>query len=128
MASDESSEPLIKSVRRLATTALSIVETRLGLFLIDFHDATHHVVWVMLWGVVGVFFLSLGLLLIALLVVALLWDTHRLIALGTMGGLFLAAIVFIVAMLFRSVRQHRNPFATTLGELAKDRRHLENAS
>lgn len=126
MANDETSVPLIESLRRLATTVLAIVETRLGLFSTDLQEATSHAVWLILWGVVGVFLLSLGLVLIAFLVVAFFWDTHRMTALGLTAGVFLTGSFFIVAMLLRSVRRHRSPFAATLGELAKDRHHLES--
>jgi uncharacterized membrane protein YqjE len=127
MANGDMSVSVVESARRLVATLLAIVETRLGLFSTDLQDATRHVVWLILGGVVAVFFLSLGFVLVALLVVAFFWDTHRMTALGITGGFFFAISFFIVAMLFRSVRQHRSPFAATLGELAKDRRHLESS-
>ena len=106
---------------------LAIAETRLILFATDLQDAAEHVIWSILWGVIGVFFLGLGLLLITLLIVAFYWDTHRLVALAISGGFFLATSFFIVAMIIRNARKHQNPFATTIGELAKDRHHLETA-
>jgi uncharacterized membrane protein YqjE len=127
MANGNRSVSTLESARRLGATALDIVETRLSLFSTDLQDAARHVIWSILRGVIGVFFLGLGLLLITLFIVAFYWDTHRLAALGISGGVFLATSLLIVAMIIRSARQHRNPFAATLGELAKDRHHLEIA-
>lgn len=127
MANGDTSVSVIESTRRLGATVLDIVETRLSLFSTDLQDAAQRVIWSILWGVIGVFFLGLGLLLITLLIVAFYWDTHRLAALSISGSFFLATSFFIVAMIIRSARQHRHPFAATLGELAKDRHHLEVA-
>jgi uncharacterized membrane protein YqjE len=127
MASGNRSVSVLESARRLGETVFDIVETRLSLFSTDLQDAVQAVIWSILWGVIGVFFLGLGLLLITLLIVAYYWETHRLAALGISGGFFLATSLLIVAMIIRSARQHRHPFAATLGELAKDRQHLEIA-
>ena len=127
MANGDTSVSVIESARRVGITVLNIVETRLSLFSTDLRDAAQLVIWSILWGVIGVFFLGLGLLLIALLIVAYYWDTHRLAALGISGGFFLATSLLIVTMIIRSARQHRHPFAATIGELAKDRHHLEVA-
>lgn len=127
MANDNRSVSVLESARRLGATVLDIAETRLSLFSTDLQDAAQTVIWSILWGVIGVFFLGLGLLLITLLIVAYYWDTHRLAALGISGAFFLATSLLIVAMIIRGARQHRNPFAATLGELAKDRHHLEVA-
>ncbi len=104
---------------------LDIAETRIALFSTDLQEAAYRLGWLIIWSVIGVFFLGLGLLLITLLVVAYFWDTHRLVALGLGGGIFLTASISIAAMISHSTRQHRNLFAVTLGELAKDRDRLD---
>lgn len=127
MADGSAVNSIIESARRLGTSLLSIVETRLALFSTDLQEAAHRFVWLFLWAVIGVFFFGLGVLLVALTIIALFWDTHRLAALGIGAGLFLAASLGIAALITHSARQQRNLFAATLGELAKDRDHLNGA-
>ena len=116
---------LLESARRLGATALDIAETRLALISSDLQEAAYRLSRLVIWGLIAVFFLGLGLLLITLLVVAYYWDSHRLVALGIGSGFFLTASVCIGAMISYSARQHRNLFAVTLGELAKDRDRLD---
>jgi uncharacterized membrane protein YqjE len=125
MADDTSNVSILDSARRVGTSVLQIAETRLALFSTDLREAAYHVIWTILWGVIGVFFLGVGLLLVTLLIVVLYWDTHRLMALGVGSGFFLLASMVIAAMITNTARKHSNPFAATLGELAKDREHMD---
>jgi uncharacterized membrane protein YqjE len=71
---------------------------------------------------VGGLFLALGLLLAALFVVVLFWDTHRVAAIGatTLAYLAIAAIAF-VRLRFKAASAPP-PFEATLRELAADRK------
>ncbi|MBC7983431.1 MAG: phage holin family protein [Candidatus Obscuribacterales bacterium] len=106
---------------------LDILETRLLLLSIDMQEAGHRLVWLILWGMIGVFFFALGVLLVVLLIVVFFWDSQRLTALAFSGGFFLLASFTIAALIVRVARQQRNPFAATLGEFAKDRNSLQAA-
>ena len=125
MADRSTSGSILESARRLGTTVLNTAETRLALFSTALQQGAHRFVWLILWGVIGVFLFGLGVLLVALLIVVFFWDSHRTAALGIGGGFFLMASFSIAAIIVRLARQHRNPFAVTLGELAKDRNRLE---
>jgi uncharacterized membrane protein YqjE len=114
---------LLESARRLGTTALDIAGTRLALFSVDLQEAVYRLSWLIIWGLIAVFFLGIGLLLISLLVVAYYWDSYRLVALG-LGGFFLTASVCIAAVISHSARRRQALFAMTLSELAKDRDRL----
>ena len=127
MAEHGASGSIVESARRLGTTVLDIAETRLRLLSIDLQEAGQRFVWLVFWTMIGVFFFALGVLLVALLIVVIFWDSHRLTALALGGGLFLLASFSIAAVIVRLVRQQRNPFAATLGELAKDRNTLQAA-
>lgn len=125
MADRTTSGSIVESARRLGTTVLDIAETRLVLFSTDLQEASYRFVWLIFWSMIGVFFFALGVLFVALLIVVFFWDSHRMAALGIGGGFFLMASFSIAAIIVRLARQHGNPFAVTLGELAKDRNRLE---
>jgi uncharacterized membrane protein YqjE len=75
-------------------------------------------------AVAGGVFLALALLLAALFVVALFWDTHRLAALGAVTLLYLGIAAFAFARLREELRSSPPPFEATLRELAADRELL----
>ena len=127
MADRTTSGSIVESARRLGTTVLDIAETRLVLFSTDLQEASYRFVWLIFWSMTGVFFFALGVLFVALLIVVFFWDSHRLAALALGGGFFLLASFSIAAIIVRLARQHRNPFAATLAELAKDRHRLQAA-
>jgi uncharacterized membrane protein YqjE len=124
MADYSTGVSILESARRIGTTVLDIAETRLALFSTDLQEAAYHVVQLILLGVVSVFFLGIGLLLVTLLIVTYYWETHRLMALSIGSGFFLATSIVIAATISSIARKHRNPFAATLGELAKDRENI----
>ncbi len=124
MAERSTSGSIVESAQPLGTTVLDIAKTRLMLFSTDLQEAAHRFAWLILWSMTGVFFFALGVLLVALLIVVFFWDSHRLTALALGGGYFLLVSFSIAAVIVRLVRQQRNPFAITLGELAKDRSGL----
>lgn len=124
MVDSGASVSILESARRLGTTALDIAETRLALFSVDLQEAIYRLSWLIIWGLIAVFFLGIGLLLISVLVVAYYWDSYRLVALGLGGGFFLTASVCIAAVISHSARRHQALFAMTLSELAKDRDRL----
>lgn len=127
MADRTMSGSIVESARRLGTTVLDIAETRLVLFSTDLQEASYRFVWLIFWSMIGVFFFALGVLFVALLIVVFFWDSHSLAALALGGGFFLLASFSIAAIIVRLARQHRNPFAATLAELAKDRHRLQAA-
>jgi uncharacterized membrane protein YqjE len=124
MADGNGSPSILETARRLGSTVLDIAETRLALFSIDLQEAAHRYAKLAVWSVVGVFCFVLGILLVTLAVITMFWETHRLAALTFGACLFLGASAMIAALIMRSLRQHRNLFAATMGELAKDREHL----
>ena len=106
---------------------LDIAKTRLVLFSTALQEADDRFVWLIRWNMISIFFLALGVLFVALLIVVFFWDSNRHAAVALGGGFFLLASFSIAAIIVRLARRHRNPFAATLAELAKDRHRLQAA-
>jgi uncharacterized membrane protein YqjE len=65
-----------------------------------------------------------GLVLLAMLIVVLYWDTHRVLVLSLMAGGFLSIGVMLVLFVRAQMNSMPRLFEASLGELVKDRDHL----
>jgi uncharacterized membrane protein YqjE len=115
---------LLASLSALAATFVAIVQTRLDLLSIDLEEERAHVFSLLVWMLAALCCLAIGLLLGALLLVAVFWDTHRLLVLGSLAGFFLVVGSAAWAVVRHKVNSKPRAFATTLGEFHKDRRQL----
>lgn len=114
----------MESVKRLLSTLSAIVSTRLELLSNELHEERLHLTQMFLFAVLALFCFGLAVLLLAVFIVVLFWDDHRLAVLGGLSALFFALGV-LVAMLLRSKAQAKTRlFSTSLAELAKDREQL----
>jgi uncharacterized membrane protein YqjE len=120
----EAERGLRSSLRRLALTGIEIVHTRLEILSNDLEEERARLGSILLTGVLAIFCFFMAAILFTILIVVLMWETHRVPVLAVLGGVFLIG----GALCWRSFQQQRQErpafLATTLGELAKDRREL----
>jgi len=112
---------LFGSVKAAVATLLAIAHTRLELFSTELEEEWARLSQILIWGLVGVFCAGLGIVFAILFLVLLLWDTHRLLALGIPAILFLLVAVLACRVFLSKVRAKQRFFAASLAELAKDR-------
>ena len=67
-----------------------------------------------------------GLVFLAILLTVLLWDSHRVLALGIFSALFLGAAFVAIALALRLARQKSQLFAASLAELHRDETMLRD--
>lgn len=115
------------SLRGLASTVLELVQIRLELFSIEAQEEVLRVGALLVYGAVAVAFLSLGVVLLALLITVALWDTHRLLALGIFTGLFLVTGSVAAWLARERVRSGTYLFSASVEELRQDREGLRAA-
>lgn len=115
---------LATSLRRLAATAVAVVETRLELLVTELEEERVHLVRLALAGALFLFCLATGMVLLTLFLVVLFWDTHRLAALGIATGAFLASALIMGLYVRARLSRHRGLLSATRGELRKDRERL----
>jgi uncharacterized membrane protein YqjE len=111
---------LIGSARRLARTALGIVATRLQILGTEVEEEQVRFTELLLLVAAVVFCFATAVLLAVILVVLLLWETHKLATLGVFTALFLGAGVFGLLVLQRRRRTRPRFLSATVGEIAKD--------
>lgn len=114
----------LASLRALGATLLELIGTRAELAVVELREQGQRRSEELLLLVAGSLFLGLALLLGSLFVVAVFWDTHRLVAIGAITLLHLGIAAFAFVRLRASLRESPPPFEATLRELAADRELL----
>ena len=120
-----SAEGLLGSLKSLSGLVVAIAHNRLNLLSTDLEIAREQTVSVLIMVLVALFCLCFGALLLALFVVVIFWDTHRLLALGSVTGLFLLVGGVYLWRVLTALKRMPATFEASLTELAKDYKHLK---
>lgn len=115
---------LLESLKRLAGTLLSIVQTRLELLSNEVEEELLRIGQILLYGVVALFFFCLTIVLLLAFIVAASGESYRVEVLGGLAAFFLAAGLLVAYAARRLVRAKSRLFSGSLAELSKDRDRL----
>jgi len=118
------SRGLLDSLTTLAASLVAIAHTRLDLLSSDIEEEREHFFSLLVLALTALFCLGIGVLLATLLLVVAFWDTYRLLVLGTLAGLFLAAGIAAWRIALHKARAKPRLFAASMSELLKDRQQL----
>lgn len=119
---------LFESLKTLSITLVGIVHTRLELLSTDIAEEREHLVLLLVMALVALFCLGVGIVLLAILIAAVFWESHRLMALGGLTGIFLAAGAGAGWLAMHKARTLPRLFEASLAELSKDRQRLTAGS
>jgi uncharacterized membrane protein YqjE len=119
-----SQENLLSSIKNLAATGASIVQTRLELLSVDVQIARSKFLQSLVMIVSALFFLFFGLVMLALLIVIYSWESDRILALSLLTGAFISIGVILAALVIQSLRTMPKLFEASIAELAKDAEEL----
>lgn len=121
------SPSLLQSLRDYLSTWVELLRTRLDLFSTELQEERERIQQILVLAAAAVMCLVFGMLLMTLFVVAVFWETdYRLVVLGGLALLYLAAGIIVGVITRRRSRAKPRLFAATLDELAKDYRHLSS--
>ena len=115
---------LFDSLKGLAASLVAIVHTRLDLLSTDLEEERERLVSVLVMLFVALFCFGIGVVLLAILVAAVFWDSHRLLTLAGLTAIFLAGGAAAFGCVWHKLRTKPRLFAASLAELSKDRQHL----
>ena len=111
---------ILQSLRKLAATAVDMLRTRLELLVTELEEERLRLLGSLAWAVGALVCLIVGILLLALLVVILFWETHRIAAISVLAALFLAIGAAMAAAARSRAQGGRKLLAASLDELRKD--------
>jgi uncharacterized membrane protein YqjE len=115
---------LFRSLAHLFATAIGIAQTRLELLSTELQEEVHRVAEIMLWAAVALLAAGVGLFMLALLVIFVFWDTHRVLASVAVTSAFFVIAATAGLVLNAKVRSKPPLLDATLAELKKDRASL----
>jgi uncharacterized membrane protein YqjE len=105
---------------RIGATLVAMVHTRLELAAVEVQEEARRLLGYLVWSLLAVLLAAGAIMLAALFVILLFWDSYRLLAVGGMAGLF-ALAGYIIAMKVRASLAARPPlFEATRNELRND--------
>jgi len=119
---------LFESLKTLAGGLVGIVHTRLELLSTDIAEERAHLATLLVLGLVALFCLGVGVVLLAILIAVVFWESHRLAALGGLTAFFLIAGAGLAWFAKHKARAKPRLFEASLAELSKDRQHLTSES
>jgi uncharacterized membrane protein YqjE len=120
-------QELTQRLQQFGSTALEFLQGRIALLQWELAQERARLGTMISRALLAGFFLLLSVQLLAMLLVALTWDTPWRVPViaGLLGGAFV--VTAALAWGYRAKRQQDLPlFSNTLHELAKDRQSLEN--
>jgi len=111
---------LYSSLRSFAATSVALLRTRFELLKVEAQEEVGRLSGLVLWGIAAVLLGVVGLVFLAVFLTVLLWDSHRLLALGVFAALFLGAAAVAIGVALQLARRGSQLFAASLAELRRD--------
>jgi len=115
---------VMDSIRTTLATTANVVRTRLEIFSTELEEQREWMQTLVLLAVAGLFFVSMGLVMLTFFVVAMFWDTHPVAVTGAFAGIYLAVGIWAVLTFRTKIKARPKFFQTTTEELAKDEAQL----
>lgn len=116
---------LLSSIKALLATLLAMAQTRLELVANEMEENRLRIIRLMFYSLFMMFFFSLGVILLTLLVIAIFWDSHRILVIGLLALSYLSIAAWLATYVVCQRKAGRGVFTATLAELAKDRAAIE---
>lgn len=114
----------MQSLRNLAATLVALLRDRFELLATEIEEERIRLLELLFWAAGALFFLAVGVLLLVVLLVAVFWDSHRIVAIVVLAGLFLAAGAGMAVAVRNRMHVRPKIFSASLDELARDKDQL----
>lgn len=111
---------LLETAGRIGATLGAMACTRLELAAVEVQEEARSLLGFAAWTLLAAFLAAGALMLVALFVILLFWESHRLLAVGGMAGLFALAAAAILAKVRAGFAARGPMLAATRAELGKD--------
>lgn len=122
---NQPAEGLLNSLKNLTVTLIAIIHTRLELISTDLEEGRERFISLLAMAFISLFSLCFGAVLLTILIVVVFWDTHRLLVLGSLTGLFLIAGAALGAVVVGKLKSMPRMFEASLAELIKDHQEID---
>jgi uncharacterized membrane protein YqjE len=115
---------VMDSIRTTLSTTAKLIRTRLEILSTELEEQREWMQHLVLLAVAGLFFVSMGLVMLTLFVVALFWESHPVAVMGAFAGVYLAVGIWAMLTFRNKIKVRPKLFQATTEELAKDEAQL----
>jgi uncharacterized membrane protein YqjE len=119
---------IVESVGRLGATLVDMLQTRLELAAVEMEEESRRLLGYLLLSLLALFLFGIAMLMVALLIVIVFWDSYRIAAAGTVAALFLGAAAYVALKVKLGFDSKPRLLESTIAELKKDINYIRNAS
>jgi uncharacterized membrane protein YqjE len=117
---------LFDSLKALIATLLDIAHTRVELISTEVEEQFARLVSLLVWGLVALFFAFTAVILSAIAVIVVFWDSNRGLAAAGLAAVFVISAVVAVRGFIARAKARPRLFVASLEELTKDRDQLNS--
>jgi len=111
---DRPADGIVRSVRRMLAIVVSMAKTRLRLLAVEARLELNSIWLLLALTVLALIFVAMFLLMLSLLVIIAYWETSRLLAIGSLLGLYVAATTVTLLILRHKGKSASSLFAASL--------------
>ena len=111
-------------LRQLLADAAELVQVRLELLSLEAREDIGQLLTLGVQAALAVVLLSFGLIFLALFLTVMLWDSQRLLALGSFSTAFLGGGAVLALLAWQRLRRGLRLFRASIQELRADRERL----
>lgn len=115
---------LFASTKGLFATGITLLRNRLELLGVELAEERVRLLSLLAYGAAAFVCIAAGLVFLAIFLTVLLWDSHRLLALGVFSALFLGAGIASLTLAMNLSRSGSKLFSASLAELRRDSESL----
>jgi len=116
---------LFALIRHFGATIVALVYTRIELLATEFEEELQRGVVILVWIMFALFFGALSVLMLAVTLLVIFWDEHRVLVAALITGLFIAITAVMGLLAQARVRAKPRFLAASIEELKRDRAYLE---
>jgi len=116
---------LLALIRQIGATIVALVHGRIELLATEFEEELQRRFIIFVWMMLALLFAGLSVLMLAITVLVIFWDEHRVLVAALITGAFMVS-AFVMAFLAQAQVKHKPRFlAASLEELKRDSAQLE---
>jgi uncharacterized membrane protein YqjE len=116
----------MRELRRLFATLLQVVRLRFELVSVELDEQVAYAANVLIWILVALFCASLGAMFLALTIIVIFWDQHRVLAATGVTAVFALLAIVATRVVHARLQQRPRFLAATMAELQRDARVLKD--
>jgi uncharacterized membrane protein YqjE len=119
---------IAESIGRIGATLVALVQTRLELVAVEMEEESLRLMSYLMLSLLALFLFGIAVVMVALFVVILFWDTYRLQAVLGMAVLFAGAGAWLALKVRAAMASKPRMLAHTIAELQKDIEFVKTVS